>query len=136
MKAKEIRERSDDELRKALSDLEEQLFKLRFQKSTGQIENPIKIREVRKDIARIKNDTGQTLPAGTVCVNGVISKLFAIGMSSAVALTSSIDCSPKNSAAESINENGAAFTVAAPTVNSRPQTASNVCFNRNLLIFS
>ena len=53
MKAKEIRDRSDDELRKALSDLEEQLFKLRFQKSTGQIENPIKIREVRKDIARV-----------------------------------------------------------------------------------
>ena len=53
MKAKDIRERSDDELRKALSDLEEQLFKLRFQKSTGQIENPIKIREVRMDIARV-----------------------------------------------------------------------------------
>ena len=53
MKAKDIRERSDDELRKTLGDLEEQLFKLRFQKSTGQIENPIKIREVRKDIARV-----------------------------------------------------------------------------------
>ncbi|MCU0232892.1 MAG: 50S ribosomal protein L29 [Thermoanaerobaculales bacterium] len=53
MKAKEIRDRSDDELRKALGDLEEQLFKLRFQKSTGQIENPVKIREVRKDIARV-----------------------------------------------------------------------------------
>ncbi|MCJ7753973.1 MAG: 50S ribosomal protein L29 [Thermoanaerobaculales bacterium] len=53
MKAKEIRDRSNDELRKALGDLEEQLFKLRFQKSTGQIENPIKIREVRKDIARV-----------------------------------------------------------------------------------
>ena len=53
MKAKDIRERSDDELRKTLSDLEEQLFKLRFQKSTGQIDNPIKIHEVRKDIARV-----------------------------------------------------------------------------------
>jgi large subunit ribosomal protein L29 len=53
MKAKDIRERSDDELRKALGDLEERLFKLRFQKSTGQIDNPIKIREVRKDIARV-----------------------------------------------------------------------------------
>jgi large subunit ribosomal protein L29 len=53
MKTKDIRERSDDELRKTLGDLEEQLFKLRFQKSTGQIENPIKIREVRKDIARV-----------------------------------------------------------------------------------
>jgi large subunit ribosomal protein L29 len=54
MRAKEIRDRSDDELRKSLSDLEEQLFKLRFQKSTGQIENPQKIREVRKDIARVQ----------------------------------------------------------------------------------
>jgi large subunit ribosomal protein L29 len=53
MKANDIRERSDDELRKTLGDLEEQLFKLRFQKSTGQIDNPIKIREVRKDIARV-----------------------------------------------------------------------------------
>ena len=53
MKAKEFREHSDDELRKSLGDLEEQLFKLRFQKSTGQIENPVKIREVRKDIARV-----------------------------------------------------------------------------------
>ena len=53
MDAKTLRERSPDELSKTLSDLEEQLFKLRFQKSTGQIENPVKIREVRKDIARV-----------------------------------------------------------------------------------
>ena len=59
MNAKEIRDRSDDELRKALGDLEEQLFKLRFQKSTGQIENPIKIREVRKDIARMLTVMGE-----------------------------------------------------------------------------
>jgi large subunit ribosomal protein L29 len=54
MKATELRERSMEELGKNLSDLEEQLFKLRFQKSTGQIENPQKIREVRKDIARVQ----------------------------------------------------------------------------------
>jgi large subunit ribosomal protein L29 len=53
IKAKTLRERSSDELTKNLSDLEEQLFKLRFQKSTGQIENPVKIREVRRDIARV-----------------------------------------------------------------------------------
>ena len=53
MKATALRERSSEELTKSLSDLEEQLFKLRFQKSTGQIENPVKIREVRKDIARV-----------------------------------------------------------------------------------
>jgi len=66
MKAKEIRERSNDELRKALGDLEEQLFKLRFQKSTGQIENPIKIREVRKDIARVLTVMGERQAEGSV----------------------------------------------------------------------
>jgi large subunit ribosomal protein L29 len=66
MKAKEIRDRSDDELRKALGDLEEQLFKLRFQKSTGQIENPIKIREVRKDIARVLTVMGERQTEGVV----------------------------------------------------------------------
>jgi len=53
MKASELRDRSIAELNRTLGDLEEQLFKLRFQKSTGQIENPQKIREVRKDIARV-----------------------------------------------------------------------------------
>ena len=53
LRGRELRERSNDELAKSLGDLEEQLFKLRFQKSTGQIENPQKIREVRKDIARV-----------------------------------------------------------------------------------
>ena len=66
MKAKVFRDRSDDELRKALGDLEEQLFKLRFQKSTGQIENPIKIREVRKDIARVLTVMGERQAEGSV----------------------------------------------------------------------
>ena len=65
MKANDIRERSDDELRKTLGDLEEQLFKLRFQKSTGQIENPIKIREVRKDIARVLTVINQRQAEGS-----------------------------------------------------------------------
>jgi large subunit ribosomal protein L29 len=57
MKAKEmrgqLREQPLEELRKRLSDLEEQLFKLRFQKSTGQIEDPTRIRQVRRNIARV-----------------------------------------------------------------------------------
>jgi large subunit ribosomal protein L29 len=53
MKVQELRDRSREELGKTLGDLEEQLFKLRFQKSTGQIEDPTKIRKVRKDIARV-----------------------------------------------------------------------------------
>lgn len=59
MIAQELRDRSMAELNKTLGDLEEQLFKLRFQKSTGQIENPIKIREVRKDIARVLTVMGE-----------------------------------------------------------------------------
>ena len=65
MKAQDIRERWDDALRKTLGDLEEQLFKLRFQKSTGQIENPIKIREVRKDIARVLTVINQRRAEGS-----------------------------------------------------------------------
>jgi len=53
MKAKQLREQSRDELQKSLGDLEEQLFKLRFQRSTGQLENPSKIRQVRKEMARV-----------------------------------------------------------------------------------
>lgn len=53
MKAAQLREQSAEELQRILGELEDQLFKLRFQKSTGQIENPVKIREVRRDIARV-----------------------------------------------------------------------------------
>ena len=53
MKAQQLREQSRDELQKSLGDLEEQLFKLRFQRSTGQLDNPSKIRQVRKEIARV-----------------------------------------------------------------------------------
>jgi large subunit ribosomal protein L29 len=63
MKAMDLRERSDVELNKTLGDLEEQLFKLRFQKSTGQIEDPQKIREVRKDIARVLTVLCERRPA-------------------------------------------------------------------------
>lgn len=54
MKAKEIREMNETELNKQLSDLKSELFNLRFQLATGQLENPVRIRTVRKDIARIK----------------------------------------------------------------------------------
>ncbi|MGE5236365.1 MAG: 50S ribosomal protein L29 [Acidobacteriota bacterium] len=61
MKARELRDKSIEELRRSESDLREQLFKLRFQKATGQIENPVKIRLVRKDIARVQTILAQRL---------------------------------------------------------------------------
>lgn len=54
MKTTEIRELSAAELDTKLADLKEELFNLRFQMATGQCENPKKIRDVKKSIARIK----------------------------------------------------------------------------------
>ncbi|HAA90124.1 MAG: 50S ribosomal protein L29 [Thermoanaerobacterales bacterium 50_218] len=53
-KAKELRELTDEELRRKLVDLKDELFRLRFQLATGQLENPMRIREVRRDFARAK----------------------------------------------------------------------------------
>ena len=50
---KTLRDKSVDELRARERDLREQLFKLRFQRATGRIENPMKMREVRREIAQI-----------------------------------------------------------------------------------
>jgi large subunit ribosomal protein L29 len=54
VKADKVREMSDDELRTRERELQEQLFRLRFQKSLGQLDNALKIRETRRDIARVK----------------------------------------------------------------------------------
>ena len=54
MKINEIRDLSAADLDKKLAELQEELFNLRFQMATGQCENPMKIREVKKSIARIK----------------------------------------------------------------------------------
>ena len=54
MKTTEIRELSAAELDTKLADLKEELFNLRFQMATGLCENPMKIRDVKKSIARIK----------------------------------------------------------------------------------
>lgn len=54
MKALEIRDLSLEELTKRLADEQENLANLRFQLATSQIESPIKVRTVRRDIARLK----------------------------------------------------------------------------------
>ncbi|MDO5018673.1 MAG: 50S ribosomal protein L29 [Lagierella massiliensis] len=54
MKTKEIRQMSDAELQSSLKDLKVELFNLRFQLATGQLENPMRIGGVKRDIARIK----------------------------------------------------------------------------------
>ena len=53
LKARDLRDESPEELAKRASDLEDQLMKLRFQKATGQLDDTHKIRNVRKDLARV-----------------------------------------------------------------------------------
>ena len=54
MKIKEIRQMNDSDLQAKLKDLKVQLFNLRFQLATGQLENPMRIGGIKKDIARVK----------------------------------------------------------------------------------
>ncbi len=54
MKAEKLREMSEVDLQGKEKELMEQLFRLRFQKTLGQLDNALKIRETRRDIARVK----------------------------------------------------------------------------------
>jgi large subunit ribosomal protein L29 len=54
MKLEKIREMTETELNNEVKKLKNELFNLRFQHVTGQLENPIKMRDVKKDIARVK----------------------------------------------------------------------------------
>lgn len=54
MKATEIRDLNAEEIQQKVADLKETLFNLRFQHEIGQLENPKKIGETKKDIARLK----------------------------------------------------------------------------------
>lgn len=53
VKAQQLRDKNVDELREQENNLREQIFKLRFQKATGQAENPQRIVMVRKELARV-----------------------------------------------------------------------------------
>lgn len=59
MKTAEIRDKDASELQTREKELSDQLFKLRFQRSTGALEKPSKMREVRREIARIKTILGE-----------------------------------------------------------------------------
>ena len=54
VKAKTLRDMTAAELNTKVAEMKEELFKLRFQLATGQLENPMRLKEVRKDIARTK----------------------------------------------------------------------------------
>jgi large subunit ribosomal protein L29 len=59
MKIADIRDLSVEELQTRERELDDQLFRLRIQKSMGQLEAPGKVRDIRRDLARIKTVLGQ-----------------------------------------------------------------------------
>lgn len=59
MKPADVRTRTDDELTEQLDTLGRESFNLRFQRANGQLENTSRVRQVRRDIARIKTVLGQ-----------------------------------------------------------------------------
>ncbi len=59
MKASDVRAMSADQLNDELAKLKKEQFNLRFQKATGQLEKAARVKEVRKDIARIKTIAAQ-----------------------------------------------------------------------------
>lgn len=64
MLAKEIREKTNEELKAEINTLKDELFNLRFQQATGQLENTARLKTVKKDIARIKTVLTERANAG------------------------------------------------------------------------
>ncbi|MFC1488697.1 50S ribosomal protein L29 [Thermodesulfobacteriota bacterium] len=60
MDASEIRELSPEETHRKVVDLKEELFNLRFQHESGQLENPQKLKQIKRDIARVKTIIKET----------------------------------------------------------------------------
>jgi large subunit ribosomal protein L29 len=59
LKASDLRTRSQDELSDQVDTLGKEIFNLRFQRASGQLENTARVRQVRRDIARIKTILGE-----------------------------------------------------------------------------
>lgn len=63
MSAQELRDKTPDQLREELASLKKEQFNLRFQKATGQLEKTARVKQVRRDIARIKTIARQKAAA-------------------------------------------------------------------------
>jgi large subunit ribosomal protein L29 len=63
MKASDVRAKTIDQLNDDLASLKKEQFNLRFQKATGQIDNTARIRQIRRDIARLKTASSQQAAA-------------------------------------------------------------------------
>jgi large subunit ribosomal protein L29 len=65
MKASDVKAMTPDQLKDELINLKKEQFNLRFQKATGQVENTARVRQIRRDIARIKTSQRQRAQGAT-----------------------------------------------------------------------
>ena len=65
LKIEDVRTMSEDQMSDAIANLKKERFNLRFQRATGQLENPSRLREARREIARIKTVAAQKRAAKT-----------------------------------------------------------------------
>ena len=65
MNAADVRAMSPDQMKDEMLSLKKELFNLRFQQASGQMENTARVRKVRRDIARIKTILGQSARSGS-----------------------------------------------------------------------
>lgn len=70
MKAKELRTQTRGELEQRLREAQEELFNLKFQHKTGQLSNPLRIREVRKDVAKLRTLLAEGAGVGSAPTEG------------------------------------------------------------------
>ena len=71
MKAKNLREMTNEELSTKLTELKVELFNLRFQLATGQLENPVKVKFVKREIARVKTILNENILESQKNINGI-----------------------------------------------------------------
>ena len=65
MNAQELRDKTPDQLREELVTLKKEAFNLRFQQATGQLENPARLRSVKRDVARVNTILNEKAQAAT-----------------------------------------------------------------------
>lgn len=65
MEAKQIREMSSEELGQKRAELKDEIFHLRLRKATGRLENPMKLKDTKRDLARLETILREKMPHGT-----------------------------------------------------------------------
>ena len=126
MKAAQVRGLTLDQLNDELVKLKKEQFNLRFQAASGQLENTARVREIRRDIARIQTITRQKNAAGMLLAE-VLSKQGIISGIKVDTSAKVLAGSPDEKTPKGLMGSGALRTVCKKRVTSRPHGAGGSC---------